>query len=89
MAHIDKSRAEVIRRDHATGAEKVEAQERLFEKRMEERRLRMEYDEVQRKFKDWKKEHANELQSPEDDADIRMLAKRRALMASKIPELAY
>ena len=89
MAHIDKSRVEVSRRDHAAGAEKVEAQERLFEKRMEERRLRMEYDEVQKKFKDWKKENADDLQSPDDDLDVRLWTKLKVMKAPDISGLAY
>ena len=89
MTNIDKARGEVILRDHAAGAEKVQAQERLSDVRMEQRRLLLKYDEVEGKFKDWKKEHAAELQSPDDDADIRQMTKLKRTLAPAIPELAF
>jgi hypothetical protein len=88
-AHIEKSRIEVLRRDHLAGADKVQAQARLYEMRMEERRLLMGYEEIQQKFKDWKKEHADELQAPEDDGEIRLCTKQKDTLAPDLPGLAY
>ena len=56
---------------------------------MEQRRLLLKYDEVEGKFKDWKKEHAAELLSPEGDADIGQMTKLKRTLTPAIQELAF
>ena len=88
-AHIERAKEEVVRRDHAAGAEKVQAQERLFKMRMEERRLDIAFQEAEKKVKEWKKEHAGEWQSPDKDLDIKRWEKLRHTLAPSIPGLAF
>ena len=84
-AHVEKSRVEVDRRDRALGAERVNEQEQLFRLRMEERKLRMDYEEIEKKFKEWRSEHADVQRSPDADMDLKVwTARKRAL----VPHLA-
>lgn len=89
MAHIEKSKAAVVHRDHAVDAEKVQAQEQLYELRTEERRLRIIYEEAEKQFKDWKKAHASELRLPDDDPDMAQWSKGQGRLAPGLAGLAF
>lgn len=88
MAHVEKNKAALDCRDRAVDDERVQAQARLYELRMEERRLRITYEEAEKKFKDWKKAHAEELQAPDDDPDIALWSKLQRMLAPGIAGLA-
>jgi len=77
LALVEKTQAEVIRRDHSADAEKVRAQERLFRIRMEERRLRNDYETAASKFNGWEKAHAAELNLPDNDSAITQWEKQK------------
>jgi uncharacterized protein (DUF1697 family) len=87
-AHIRKSRDEVFRRDHAVGgADRVQAQERLFAARMEERRLRTVLEEAGKRFTTWRGEHTGELALPEHDEEITDLTRLKKTLSSMLPGL--
>jgi len=89
MAHVEKNQAALDCRDRAVDDERVQAQARLYELRMDERRLRIVYEEAEKKFKDWKKAHAEELQAPDEDPDMALWSKLQRMLAPGIAGLAF
>jgi len=89
MAHIDLAQALLKERDRATEQEKTRIEDRLREMKIDENKLRAEYDATHLKFRTWKQAHASEIAQPENDPAVKQWIRQKTDLIAQIPGLAY
>ncbi|HRR35354.1 MAG TPA: hypothetical protein P5026_14745 [Kiritimatiellia bacterium] len=89
MAHIETARELSLKRDKASELEKMRIEDSLRQMKMAEAQLRKTYDAIHLKFRAWKEQHANELDKPENDAQIQQWTQQRLALIPRVPGLAY
>ncbi|MDA3925985.1 MAG: hypothetical protein PF904_14910 [Kiritimatiellae bacterium] len=89
MAHIDESRAFVIKRDKAEGLVRSRLDDKLRRMKNEETALQKKYNEIHTKYKRWKMENADSLPDATKDAKVKEYRAEMRRLAKLIPGLAY
>lgn len=89
MAHVEKAKQLLEKRDKATDLEKMRIEDSLRQMKTTEAQLRKTYDAIHLKFRTWKEQHANEIAKPEDDAQIQQWTQQRLALISRVPGFAY
>lgn len=87
--HIDKAKALTVQRDKATELDRIRISDQLREMKNEEGRLRAAYDAIHQKFREWKAQHANELERPENDPNVQQWTQQMSELRPRVPGLAY
>ncbi len=88
MGHIEKAKAIGEQRDRAMNLERSQFEDKLREMKIQEMRLKTDYETAHKKFRSWKDQHADEQTKPENDPSIRNWSKEMAALRNSIPGLA-
>lgn len=90
MAQIDNAKVLITQRDNAKSSlEKMRFEDTLRTMKMDEGRLRSDYDKAHLAFLTWKQAHAQEMPKPENDPKVRAWAQEMNTLRILVPGLAY
>lgn len=88
MEHINRAKELSEQRDKATGLIKMRLEDQLRTMKHDEGRLRVAYDAIHKKFRDWKDQNADVLAKPDNDPEIIRVRDEMAELRKRVPGLA-
>jgi len=86
--HVEKAQALTLQRDRATDQERARIEDQLRELKVKEVQLKITLDAANRKFREWKLQHGNEIAKPESDPSIKQWTQEMAKFRPRVPGLA-